>query len=172
MRILIATAAIALSLTHAYAQQPKAATPAKPAALVKAPKVEPGFVIKPSKLAVKATVDAIAKAAEEKGAKVIARVDHAAGAKAVGVDMKASEVLIFGNPKIGTPLMQINPRAGLDLPLKVLAYEDAAGKTWVVYAAPRTLGQRYGLKSKTETEALKTAAGAIDGIMAASGIAP
>ena len=86
--------------------------------------------------------------------------------------MKASQVLLFGNPKIGTPLMQTNPRAGLDLPLKVLAYEDASGKTWVVYTAPQALGQRYKLRAKADADALNTAAGAMDGILASAGIAP
>ncbi len=174
-------AAACLVSTGVYAQQQKAPTPtppaaapvvAKPAKAPPSPKVESGLVLKASKWPVKETIDAIAKAAEDKGAKIAARVDHQAGAKAVGVDMKASQVLLFGNPKIGTPLMQTNPRAGLDLPLKVLAYEDAAGRTWVVYTAPSALAQKYKLKGKADAEAVKTATGALDGIIAAAAIAP
>ncbi len=136
------------------------------------PKVEAGVAIRASKLPVKETIDAIAKAAEDKGAKIVARVDHAGGAKAVGVDMKPSQLLIFGNPKLGTPLMTGNPRAGLALPLKVLAYEDAAGKVWVVNDAPAGIASKFNLKSKAEQDAAKAAAGAIDAILAAAAITP
>jgi uncharacterized protein (DUF302 family) len=166
MRLLLAVSATALvALSPALAQQ-KAAAPAA------SPKVEAGLAIRPSKLPVKETIDAIAKSAEEKGAKVVARVDHAAGAKAVNVDMKPSQLLLFGNPKVGTPLMQGNVRAGLDLPLKVLAYEDAAGKTWVVYQTARELGRKYKLKGKAEQEAVKAAGMAIDGVLTGAAIAP
>jgi uncharacterized protein (DUF302 family) len=165
MRLILAVSATAL-----VALSP-ALTERKAAAQAALPQVEAGLAIRPSKLAVKETIDAIAKSAEEKGAKVVARVDHAAGAKAVNVDMKPSQLLLFGNPKVGTPLMQGNVRAGLDLPLKVLAYEDGAGKTWVVYQAPTALGAKYGLTGKAD-EAVKTAAGAIENVLNGAGIAP
>jgi uncharacterized protein (DUF302 family) len=168
-RLAAAVATAALASTAAFAQQKSSAPAAKSPP---PPRVESGLVLKPSKLPVKETVDAIAKSAEDKGAKIVARVDHQAGAKAVGVEMKPSQVLLFGNPKVGTPLMQTNPRAGLDLPLKVLAYEDAQGRTWVVYTSPAALAKKYGLKSKAEAEAVKTAAGAFDAILAGSAIAP
>jgi uncharacterized protein (DUF302 family) len=135
------------------------------------PTVEAGLAIRASKMAVKETIDAIAKSAEEKGARIAARVDHAAGAKAIGAELRPNQLLIFGNPRIGTPMMQGNARAGLDLPLKVLAYEDAAGKTWVVYQTPASIGVRYGLGA-TEQAALTAGANAIEAILAGAGISP
>jgi uncharacterized protein (DUF302 family) len=83
-----------------------------------------------------------------KGVKVMARIDHAAGAKAAGMDLRPTEVIIFGNPKLGTPLMQADQRAGLDLPMKVLAWQDADGKVFVTYADPASLKSRYKLDGK------------------------
>jgi uncharacterized protein (DUF302 family) len=76
---------------------------------------------------------------------LFAWIDHAAGASSVGLPLRPTEVLIFGNAKSGTPLMQENQTAGLDLPLKVLVHEDAAGKTWLTYEDPHRLAERYGL---------------------------
>lgn len=70
------------------------------------------------------------------GATVFARVDHAAGAASVDMQIAPSQLLIFGNPKLGTPAMQADPLAGLYLPLKVLVYEDASGSVWLAYQAP------------------------------------
>lgn len=159
--------ATSLAAVPAIAQQ-RAPAPVK----IAVPKIESGHAIKPSKLPVKETIDAIAKAAEDKGAKVVARVDHAAGAKAVGVDMKPAQLLIFGNPKLGTPLLQSNPRVGLALPLKVLAYEDSAGKVWVTHQTPASIAATFKLKSKSDREAVKAAAAAIDAIMTAAAFAP
>lgn len=85
---------------------------------------------------VAATMDALAAAVEGAGATIFARVDHAGGAASVGMDLAPTQLLIFGNPKLGTPAMQDNALAGLYLPLKVLVYEDEAGKTWLVYEDP------------------------------------
>lgn len=164
--ILVFSLAVPVLASSALAQSPPKMAKAS------TPKVETGLAVRPSKLPVKDTIDAIAKAAEEKGAKIVAHVDHAAGAKAVGTDMKPSQLLIFGNPKLGTPLMTSNPRAGLALPLKVLAYEDAAGKVWVVNETPASIGAKYGLKAKSEQDAVKAAAGAIDAIIASAAISP
>jgi uncharacterized protein (DUF302 family) len=119
------------------------------------------LVVAESKLSVKDSLDAMAKAVESKGAKVVARVDHAAGAKAVGMDLKPSEVIIFGNPKLGTPLMQSKPEIGLDLPLKALAWQDASGKVFVAYTKAR-----YGIKDKDDV--FKAMAGALAGFSAAA----
>lgn len=146
---------------------PKLAQP-KPVAT---PKVERGLAIRPSKLSVAQTIDAIAKAAEEKGARIVARVDHAAGAKVVGADLKPVQVLIFGNPKLGTPLMQSNIRSGLDLPLKVLAYEDAKGNVWVVTNSARGLGSRYKIDGKAGAGSIKAIAAAMDAILTSANFA-
>lgn len=83
-----------------------------------------------------ATMDALAQAVTQAGATIFARVDHAGGAASVDMALAPSELLIFGNPKLGTPAMQDDPLAGLFLPLKVLVYEDAAGQVWLAYEAP------------------------------------
>lgn len=160
MRRFMLAASLALAtMTPALAQQKAAAI--KP---VPPPRAEPGLVLVASTLSVKETIDRLAKAVEDKGAKVVARVDHAAGAKATGVDMKPAEVLIFGNPKLGTPVMQGNVRAGLDLPLKMLAYEDAAGKVWLLYTAPVTLRARYRVLSKDSDVVFKTMATVLEDV--------
>ena len=130
-------------------------------------------LVKQSTRGVKESIDALVQAVEAAGAKVVARVDHAAGAKAVGTDMRPSEVLIFGNPKLGTPLIQANPRTGLDLPMRVLVYEDAAGKVWIVTTRPTTLKARYGIKGRDEVFAAMS--GALDkltGTAAGTTVAP
>ncbi|WP_253762656.1 DUF302 domain-containing protein [Ruegeria sp. HKCCD4884] len=82
-------------------------------------------------------LDALEAAIGNAGATVFARIDHAAGAEKVGTPIPANQVLIFGNPALGTPAMQIDPRAGLFLPLKVQAYEDANGQVWLAYEDPK-----------------------------------
>lgn len=81
-------------------------------------------------------MDALQAAVDAAGATVFARVDHAAGAAKVDMELTDSQVLIFGNPKLGTPAMQADPLAGLFLPLRVLAYADADGQVWLVYEDP------------------------------------
>jgi uncharacterized protein (DUF302 family) len=103
-----------------------------------------------SKHGVTETLDRLAAALDQRGIKPVARVDHAAGAKAVGMELPPTEILIFGNPKLGTPLMQANPEIAIDLPLKVLAWQDKAGKVWVAYAAPDSLKARYGIADRDE----------------------
>jgi len=82
-------------------------------------------------------MDALEAAVGIAGATVFARVDHAAGAEKVGTPIAPNQLLIFGNPKLGTPAMQIDPRAGLFLPLKVQVYEDADGQVWLAYEDPK-----------------------------------
>ncbi len=85
---------------------------------------------------VAATMDALVGAVEGAGATIFARVGHAGGAADMGMELAPSQLLIFGNPKLGTPAMQDDALAGLFLPLKVLVYEDSAGKTWLAYEDP------------------------------------
>ncbi|CUH98160.1 DUF302 domain-containing protein [Leisingera aquaemixtae] len=89
-----------------------------------------------SQKSVAETMDALQAAVEDAGATVFARVDHAAGAQTAALELRPSQLLIFGNPKLGTPAMQADMRAGLYLPLKVLAYEDADGQVWLTYQDP------------------------------------
>jgi uncharacterized protein (DUF302 family) len=100
-----------------------------------------------------------------KGLTVFAHVDHAAGAKAVGMPLRPTDLLIFGNAKGGTPLMQAEQTIGIDLPLKALVWQDAAGVTWLSYNDPYFLAQRHGLDDATKAtvEALSGALKAISG---------
>ncbi|WP_200248772.1 DUF302 domain-containing protein [Lamprobacter modestohalophilus] len=91
------------------------------------------------------TLDRLEAVLGEKGVTVFARIDHSAGAKDAGLTLRPMQLLIFGNPKAGTPLMQAAPTIGLDLPLKVLAWEDDAGKVHVVWNSPSYLIERHGL---------------------------
>jgi uncharacterized protein (DUF302 family) len=127
---------------------------------------EPGLVVKESKLSVKDTLDKLTKALEEKGIKVALRVDHAAGAKAAGLELPATEVVLFGNPKLGTPLMLANPHIAIDLPMKAVAWQDAAGKVWIGYTPPDALKARYGIKDKDEV--FKTMTGALEAFTSAA----
>lgn len=111
-----------------------------------------------SKHNVKETLDRLTATLDQRGIKPVARVDHAAGAKAVGMDLPPTELLIFGNPKLGTPLMQSNPEIAVDLPMKVLAWQDKAGKVWVAYTAPDALKTRYGITDRDEVFAAMSAA--------------
>lgn len=94
---------------------------------------------------VKTTTDRLQKALTKKGVTIFARIDHAAGAKSVGQQLRPMEVLIFGNPKLGTPLIQKNPLMGLDLPLRVLVYQAANGTVHIAYTDPAFLAKRYGV---------------------------
>ena len=92
------------------------------------------------------TLDRLEGIFKAKGITVFARIDHAAGAKKVGQDMAPTQLLLFGNPKLGTPLMKVNREAGFDLPMKALAWTDDAGKTWLAVTDPAALKARYGLQ--------------------------
>ncbi len=85
------------------------------------------------------TVKALEAAVAGGGARVFARVNHAGGAMDAGMDLAPAQLLIFGNPKMGTPVMQDDPLAGLYLPMRVLVYEDAEGQTWLAYETPEAM---------------------------------
>lgn len=88
---------------------------------------------------VAATMDALEAAVKAAGLGVVARVDHAGAAAKAGLDLRPEELLVFDNPKVGTQAMQADPRAGLFLPLRVVVYEDAAGKVWLAYEDPAAM---------------------------------
>lgn len=121
---------------------------------------ENGLVTVASRHAVKATIDRLESAAKAKGLTIFARIDHAAGATSVGLALRPTELLIFGNARGGTPLMQLAQTVGIDLPLKALAWEDAAGKTWLSYNEPLWLAERHGV-AQQGGEVAKTLANAI-----------
>lgn len=103
------------------------------------------LIEKPSPHSVQDTMDRLQTAVEGAGARVAARVDHAAAAKTVGIDLAPNQVLIFGNPNIGSPIFVENPAAGLDLPIRVAVYQDDAGQTIVAYHSPASLADSFGL---------------------------
>ena len=106
------------------------------------------------------TMDRLAAAVEAAGATVFARVDHAGGAAKVDMELRPTELLIFGNPKLGTPAMLDAQIAGLDLPLRVLAYADAEGMVHVTYHDPATLAATHGLPADAKYIQMMT--GALD----------
>jgi len=104
-----------------------------------------GLVTKPSKYSVAETLERMENVLAGKGIKLFARIDHSGEAEKAGLRMLPAEVLIFGNPKAGTPLMVAEPTAAIDLPLKVLVWQDQEGRVWLSYNSPDYLKQRFGL---------------------------
>jgi uncharacterized protein (DUF302 family) len=96
------------------------------------------------------TVRRLEAAVKAKGMTIFARIDHAAGAEEVGLALRPTELLIFGNAKGGTPLMQSDQTMGIELPLKALVWQDAAGKTWLSYNDPSWLAKRHGMGADVE----------------------
>lgn len=105
-------------------------------------------VVESKSASVSETVERLVKAIEGKGLKVAARIDHAAGAKAAGLEMPPAEVVMFGNPKLGTPLMLANPQLAVDLPLKIVVWQATSGKVMIGYTAPEALKARFDIKDK------------------------
>ena len=131
--------------------------------------VSADLVTKTSPHSVAETVDRLAAAVEKAGAKVFARVDHAAGAAKVGAKLPANQMLMFGNPKLGTPAMQAGASMGLDLPLRVVVYEDASGTVWVKYHDPANVAAVHGVPS--DAPVIKKMQGALNKLTGAA-VAP
>ena len=117
-----------------------------------------GLVTVHSRNPVKQTVDRLEAALTAAGVTVFARIDHAAGAASVGMALRPTELLIFGNPKAGTPLMQARQTIGIDLPLKILGWEDKADTVWLTYNDPAWLATRHGLGAETQAASAGMAA--------------
>ena len=98
----------------------------------------------------KETMDRLIAAVTSRGMTVLARIDHAAAAAKTGMELRPTEVVLFGNPRAGTPLMQSAQTMGIDLPLKALVWQDAGGKTWLAYNDPNWLAKRHGALVATE----------------------
>ncbi len=107
-----------------------------------------GIIDKPSNHSVDQTVDRLKAILQAKGVTLFALVDHSGEAEKVGIKMPPTKLLIFGNPKAGTPLMLASPSAAIDLPLKILVWEDARGKAWVSYNSPAYLQERHNLPAE------------------------
>ena len=112
------------------------------------------------------TVEKLKAAVENAGAKVAATIDHQANAASVGTEMPATTLVMFGNPKVGTPLIAASRTTALDLPVRVLVYDDG-GTTKLIATAPSTLVERHGIEGADE--AVKRMTGAIEKLMAAAG---
>ncbi len=106
------------------------------------------LVTKRSHYTVAETIDRIERAVTDKGLLLFARIDHANEARKVGLEMPPAELLIFGNPKGGTPLMLAAPTVAIDLPMKALAWQDQAGRVWLTYNASALLAVRHGLATE------------------------
>jgi uncharacterized protein (DUF302 family)/uncharacterized membrane protein YidH (DUF202 family) len=113
-----------------------------------APSPEQGILRIPSKLSVDETVARLQTILQAKGVKLFTIVDHSGEAASASLKMPNTKLLIFGNPKAGTPLMLASPSVALDLPLKILVAEDAAGKVWITYNAPTYLQARHNLPAE------------------------
>jgi uncharacterized protein (DUF302 family) len=109
------------------------------------------------------TMNRLEAALLAKGMTVFARIDHAAGAAAAGLALRPTELLIFGNAKVGTPLMQSIQTVGIDLPVKALTWQDEAGNTWLSYNDPSWFAKRHGLGHVVEPTVSSMAA-ALDAI--------
>jgi len=104
-----------------------------------------GIVSRPSKYSVAETLDRLEAVLKSKGVTVFARIDHSGEAQKAGLKLRPTQLLIFGDPKMGTGIMDAAPSAAIDLPLKALAWQDENGKVWLAYNSPEYLQQRHGL---------------------------
>src|SRR5271168_2983654 len=109
-----------------------------------------GLITIPSRYGPVETMNRLEAEVKGKGLTEFAHIDHAAGATAVGLGLNPTDLLIFGNAKGGTPLMQAVQTIGIDLPLKILVWQDAAGPTWLSYNDPSWLAKRHGLGPDAE----------------------
>ncbi len=124
-----------------------------------------GLIAVKSPHSAKATMDKLEEVVKGKGLNVFARIDHAAGAAKVGRNLRATELLIFGNPQGGTPFMECAQSVGIDLPLKALVWEDEQQQVWLGYNDPAYLAQRHQAASCPAAAGLRKA---LDGLAAAA----
>lgn len=129
-----------------------------------------GLVAKRSAYPVAETMDRLERVVRDRKLIVVARVDHAAAAQQAGLTLRPTQLLIFGNPKAGTPLMQSAQSVGIDLPLKVLVWEDDKGQVWLGYNDPGWLAARHGVADRAEV--VRSIAGALAALTDAVAKAP
>ena len=126
-----------------------------------------GIIAVKSPYAAKETMNRLEENAKARGLNIFARIDHAAGAAKIGKTLRPTEVLIFGNPQGGTPLMECAQSMGIDLPLKALVWEDAQGQVWLGYNDPAYLARRHETSSCAAAGAVaKALAGLADASVA------
>jgi len=128
--------------------------------MAKTPGRDSGIIDTPSSHSVDETVERLKEILQAKEITLFALVDHSGEAKKVGMKMRPTKLLIFGNPKAGTPIMLAAPTSAIDLPLKILIWEDAQGKVWVTYNSPVYLQERHSLPTELlqNIEVVKTLA--------------
>jgi len=119
-----------------------------------------GMISKKSAYGVKETLDRLETILKEKGITIVTRWSHDAGAKKVGIALRPTELLLFGNPKLGSHMFTSAQTAGIDLPLKALAWEDEKGQVWLTYNDPVYIANRHGITDRAEIVAKMT--GALD----------
>lgn len=117
-----------------------------------------GMITIKSAHSVKDTLDKLENVLKKKGITVFARIKHDAGAKKVGIELRPTELLIFGNPKLGSPVLTSNQTAGLDLPLKALVWKDEKGQVWLTYNDPAHIAKRHGITDRAKIVAKMTGA--------------
>jgi len=115
------------------------------------------YTLKQSRYSVGETIDRLERLLNEKGIIVFSRIYHSLGAKKAGIQMRPTQLLIFGNPKAGSPLINENPLVALDLPLKVLAWQDENNKTWLAYLNPAELQARHNIQNNELLNEMKNA---------------
>jgi uncharacterized protein (DUF302 family) len=111
-----------------------------------------GLVSLRSQFDVTQTLDRFEAAAKQAGLKIFARIDHAEGAASVGKSLRSTQLLIFGSPQVGTGVMSSDQRAGIDLPLKALAWRDAQGVVWLSYTRPDYMFARFGIDDRPKVQ--------------------
>lgn len=109
-----------------------------------------GVVSVESDFSAKETADRFVSIIENKGLKMFARIDHTAGAASVDIELRPTELIIFGSPNVGAPLMQCTQQAAIDLPQKALIWEDAEGKVWFSYNDPSYIQERHKIEGCDE----------------------
>lgn len=107
-----------------------------------------GLIVKKSDFSVKVTLDRLEKVLKKKGITIVTRWSHDAGAKKAGIPLRPTELLIFGNPKLGSHMFTSNQTAGIDLPMKALVWKDAKGQVWLAYNDPQYVANRHGISNR------------------------
>ncbi len=123
---------------------------------------EDGLITKKSQFGPGETLDRLEVLLEGKGITVFARINHTQGAEGVGIDLRPTELLIFGNPKLGSHFFTSRQTAGIDLPMKVLVWEDVDGQVWLTYNDPQYIAGRHGIKDRDAI--VKKMTGALDSL--------
>ena len=126
--------------------------------------IRDGLTIRPSSYGPKETMDRLAAAVTDRNMTILARIDHAAAAAEVDMELRPTAILIFGNPRAGTPLMQMAQTMGIDLPLKALVWQDENGRTWLAYDDPAWLARRHRADAGAGQTVLATMAEALNAV--------